>query len=69
MLLDRGDEARSLYLQYRDERVDAKQSGEDLILSDFATLRAAGFPHSLMDEIEAQFSEPKPESGHRTLIR
>ena len=52
MLLDREDEARPLYLGSRGGRVDAKRTGETLILQDFASLREAGLTRPLMDEIE-----------------
>ena len=57
MFLDRVDEARSLYLQYRAEKdVQGKKPWETVILGDFAELRKAGLTHPLMDEIEAKFA-------------
>jgi hypothetical protein len=56
MLLDRVDEARPLYLRSRGERVDAKRTGETLILQDFASLRKTEFTHPLMSEIERLFA-------------
>jgi tetratricopeptide (TPR) repeat protein len=54
MLLDRTDEARTLYLKYRGEKVRGKL-WEQAILEDFAELRKAGLTHLLMDEIEKKF--------------
>jgi hypothetical protein len=57
MFLDRVDEARALYLQYRDEKdVDSDKSWETAVLEDFAELRKAGLNHPLMDEIEKRFA-------------
>jgi hypothetical protein len=36
---ERANQARALYMQYRNEMVDAMRSGETLILQDLATLR------------------------------
>jgi hypothetical protein len=57
MFLDRVDEARALYLQYRGEKkVQGEKSWEAIILEHFADLRKAGLTHPLMDEIERTFS-------------
>jgi tetratricopeptide (TPR) repeat protein len=57
MFLDRVDEARDLYLQYRGTtKVEGDKSWERVILEDFAELRKAGLLHPLMDEIERKFS-------------
>ncbi len=58
MFLDRTDEARALYLQYRGrQNVDDQKSWEALIAEDFAQLRQAGLETPLMDEIEKKFAE------------
>jgi len=58
MFLDRTDEARALYLQYRGrQNVDDQKSWEALIAEDFAQLRQAGLEAPLMDEIEKKFAE------------
>jgi hypothetical protein len=51
MFLDRTDEAKALYLRYRDERVDDHTTGAALILHDFDVMRGTGLSHSLMDEV------------------
>jgi tetratricopeptide (TPR) repeat protein len=56
LFLDRVEEARMLYLQYRTEQVDAKRSGETAILGDFYIMRKVGLTHPLMDEIEKLFT-------------
>jgi tetratricopeptide (TPR) repeat protein len=56
LFLDREDEARTLYLQLRGQRVDAERRGEALILQDFATLRRAKQTRPLMEEIEELFA-------------
>lgn len=56
MFLERADEARTLYLRYRDEKMPDKRSGKDLILQDFAKLREAGRAHPLTVEIETLFA-------------
>jgi hypothetical protein len=58
MFLDRVDEARALYLQYRG-RIIADGSGkrwETDVLEDFAHFRKAGLTHPLMDEVEKTFT-------------
>jgi tetratricopeptide (TPR) repeat protein len=56
MFLDRVDEARTLYLQYRGRNnVVGEKSWETVVLEDFDALRKAGLVHPLMDEIEKQF--------------
>ena len=56
MFLDRTQEARALYLQFRGENdVQGGKSWTTLILADFAELRKAGLSRPLMDEIEQQF--------------
>jgi tetratricopeptide (TPR) repeat protein len=57
MLLDRADEARTLYLQCRGKKVDGGQSAESLILQDFAAMRKAELTCPLMDEVEKLFTE------------
>jgi hypothetical protein len=57
MLLDRVDEARALYLEYRGAKnVDGTKSWEKVILEDFVELRKAGLTHPLMNEIEKTFT-------------
>ncbi len=51
LLLDRLEEAKSIYLTHRGAKVDADQSAEALIAQDFAMLQAAGTDHPLMAEI------------------
>jgi hypothetical protein len=55
MFCDRENDARTLYLQYRGEKVGAQHFGESLILQDFAALRQARLTRPLMDEIEQLF--------------
>jgi TIR domain len=58
-VLGRGDEARAIYLQYRDEQrvlFDKPKPWETAILEDFAELRLANLTHPLMNEIEALFA-------------
>ena len=52
MFLGGVDEAKELYLRYRDQNVDG-QPGASFILNDFAALRRQELNHPLMDEIEA----------------
>jgi tetratricopeptide (TPR) repeat protein len=53
MFLGRVDEARALYVRYRNEKnVQNGKSWETLVLEDFARLRKAGLSHPLMGEIE-----------------
>jgi WD40 repeat protein/tetratricopeptide (TPR) repeat protein len=53
MLLDRTEEARSVYLQYRGtQRAQGDKSWATVVLEDFAELRDIGLAHPLMDEIE-----------------
>ncbi len=65
MLLDRTDEARALYLRYRDEKNVFDQPPEQqarwtswqrFILKEFTELRQAGLENPLMGEIEKQFA-------------
>jgi tetratricopeptide (TPR) repeat protein len=57
MFLGRVDEARTLYMKYRDEKnVQDGKSWPTVILEDFAELRQAGQKHPLMDEIETKFN-------------
>lgn len=58
MFLSRIEEARTLYLRCRDEKVDGR-NGADVILSDFASLRRGDLSHPLMDEIETLFTARK----------
>jgi tetratricopeptide (TPR) repeat protein len=56
MFLGRPDEARAIYLHYRETKQDEK-SWETAILEDFSELRNAKLTHPLMDEIEQQFRQ------------
>jgi tetratricopeptide (TPR) repeat protein len=57
LFLDRIDDARALYLQYRGRKnVLNQKSWEEIILEDFTELRKAGLAHALMDEIEKRFA-------------
>lgn len=56
MFLTRSNEARALYLKYRDQKnVDDGKPWPAVILDDFAALRKAGLSNPLMDEIEKDF--------------
>jgi hypothetical protein len=57
MFLGRVDEARALYLRYRDEQqVRVDRSWKAVVVRAFAEMHAAGLVHPLMDEIGALFS-------------
>jgi tetratricopeptide (TPR) repeat protein len=56
MFLDRANEARAIYLSYRDKRLSRLRFGREAIKEDFAKLRKALRPHNLMSEIERQFA-------------
>ena len=56
MFLDREDEARTIYLQYRGEKVSGGRSVESLVLEDFVAMRNAELTCPLMDEIEELFA-------------
>jgi tetratricopeptide (TPR) repeat protein len=56
MCLDRQDEARTIYLQYRGEKVSGGRSVESLVLEDFAAIRSVDLTCPLMDKIEESFS-------------
>jgi len=61
MFLDRTDEARALYLQYRDAKnlfgdVQKPTSWAQFVAIEFGELRAAGLEHPLMAEIEKQLA-------------
>jgi len=57
MFVGRTEEARSLYLKYRDEKdLGDGKSWVTVILEDFAELRKAGLTDPLMDEIEKLFT-------------
>jgi tetratricopeptide (TPR) repeat protein len=66
MFLNREDEARALYLEYRGAKnVIDKKSWEAAVVEDFVAFRNAGLSHPLMEAIEAEFSM----GGIRTMIR
>jgi tetratricopeptide (TPR) repeat protein len=56
MFLGREDEARTLYLRYRDEKNVLGKPWDTVILEDFAEMRKAGLMHPLMDEITKLFA-------------
>ena len=61
MYLGRGDEARTLYLRYRDRKnvfdvTSNPMSWDQFVLAQFAELRQAGRARPLMDEIEKLFA-------------
>jgi tetratricopeptide (TPR) repeat protein len=57
MFLGRSDEARALYLKYRDVKdVQDGKPWTTVILQDFADLRKKGLTNPLMNEIEKQFT-------------
>jgi tetratricopeptide (TPR) repeat protein len=56
MFLGREDEARAVYLQYRDEKNVLGKPWDTVILEDFAEMRKAGLTHPLMDEITKLFA-------------
>jgi hypothetical protein len=51
MFLGREDEARVLYLRYRDEKNVLGKPWSTVILDDIAEMRKAGLMNPLMDEI------------------
>jgi hypothetical protein len=56
MFAGRTDEARGLYLKYRDQKdVVNGQSWQTIVLEDFSGLRKAGLTNPLMDEVEKSF--------------
>ncbi len=55
LFLGRVEDARALYLKYRDEKNVQGKTWPVVILEDFAELRKAGLTHPLMDEIEKEF--------------
>jgi hypothetical protein len=56
-VLGPGGEARALYLRYRGTmNVHDGKTWEAVILEDFAELRKAGRVHTLMEEIDKQFT-------------
>ena len=56
MFLGRVDEARTVYLRYRGQKVREEKSWEAVVLQDFAELRKLGLTHPLMDEVEGLLS-------------
>jgi tetratricopeptide (TPR) repeat protein len=51
MFLGRDEEARTAYLAHRGEKIDDKRAWNEVIVKDFADLRAAGLSNPLMDEV------------------
>jgi tetratricopeptide (TPR) repeat protein len=56
MFLGRTDDARAIYLRYRDKNVSAGKSWETIVRQDFAEFRKTGLGRPLMEEIEKWFS-------------
>jgi tetratricopeptide (TPR) repeat protein len=57
MFLNRTDEARAIYLQYRGTKnVQGDKEWETVVLEDFGKLRQVGLTHPLMTEIEKVFA-------------
>ena len=52
IFLDRPDEARALYKQYRSGKAAPERTWQSVILEDFEAMRNAGLSHPLMNEIE-----------------
>jgi tetratricopeptide (TPR) repeat protein len=67
MFLGRNPEARALYLQYREQRMTAQQTGANVILQDFERMRKVEHVDPLMDEIETLFGAPNPEQPPRLM--
>jgi len=62
MLLGHVDEARALYLKYRDEKdVQSGKSWKTVVLEDFGELRKSGKANALMEEIQGLFAS---SGGH-----
>jgi PQQ-dependent catabolism-associated CXXCW motif protein len=55
MFLDKVNEAREIYLQFRGRKIQGDRLWEDDLKNDFAELRKQGLTHPLMDEIEKTF--------------
>ena len=55
MFLDKVNEAREIYLQFRGKKIQGDRLWEDDLKNDFAELRKQGLTHPLMDEIEKTF--------------
>ena len=67
MFLDRTEEARAIYLQYRGKaNVIGEKSWETTVLDDFAELHKAGLNHPLMDEIASLFGADATEPAAQT---
>ena len=57
MFLNRTDDARAMYLEYRGKQTFKGVLWESSVLDDFSQFRLAGLVRPLMDEIERQFRE------------
>ena len=55
MFLNRTDEARTVYLEFRGKKTFEGKIWEDSVLEDFAMFRKMGLVNALMDEIEKTF--------------
>jgi hypothetical protein len=53
MFLDRTEEARALYEEFRELRNYRTFSGIELVVNHFEVMRAAGLIHPLMHEIQS----------------
>jgi tetratricopeptide (TPR) repeat protein len=62
------DDARSLYLRYRGQKMTAEQTADNFVLQDFQLLRQAGRTTRLMNEIEELLRMPS-DIAHRRLVR
>lgn len=59
LFLDRGDEARAIYMTHRGKKLDPSDKlWEQVIAEDFAKFRTAGLDSSLMAEIEEALKTP-----------
>jgi len=54
MFMDRGDDAKALYLAHKGENVTGSKLWERAIAQDFAELRAKGLTHPMMTDIEKE---------------
>jgi hypothetical protein len=57
MFLNRTDEARQVYLEFRGKKTFKDKIWEQSVLEDFSDLRKAGLTDPLMHEIEQTFAK------------
>jgi tetratricopeptide (TPR) repeat protein len=62
MLLGRAEEAKDLYQNYRDKKVDPETWGAEQIATDIVLMRKGGLAHSVMADIESQVTNPPFEN-------